>query len=292
MRNTGKALKTPPALSLGDLFKEHPAIGGYIGSIAGVVRSLGTPKFEERLMDFLSEVMPVDHCAIFTYSEKGEAGHLFTHGRMPERAAEELARDYVEKFHGEDPNFVMIQNLENTGYHELSRLDLSTDYDPAYQNHFFDRSGLIDKASSIGQVEDGRVYCNFYRMSDSTAYSPEDWDALKSLMPLATALVAAHYDLARERGTVFLDNGSENILRKSIIHNVISSDMEPFNILTQREKQVCERILLGFTTTGIGLDLDIAPTSVATYRKRSYAKLLISSQNELFSLCLKISGRR
>jgi len=270
-----------------ELFQKHALLAEFLDTVAGVVRAVGTPKFEDRLMQFLSELVPVDHCAVFTYSETGETGHLFTHSQMPDHDAERLARSYVEKFHTADPNYQTIQEMENVGYHCFNRLDTRQDYDPAYKNHFFDRSGLIDKASSIGRVEDGSVYCNFYRMNSSTVYSDHEWRMLEDIMPLATGLVAKHYELARARGHIFLDNGSENIVRKSIVHNVISQDSSSFKGLTRRERQVCERILLGFSTIGIGLDLDIAPTSVATYRKRAYAKLEISSQNELFSLCLK-----
>ena len=59
--------------------------------------------------------------------------------------------------------------------------------------------------------------------------------------------------------------------------------------LTQREKEVCARILLGMSSEGIGLDLGIKMQSVLTYRKRAYARLNISSQNELFALCLSIN---
>ena len=38
------------------------------------------------------------------------------------------------------------------------------------------------------------------------------------------------------------------------------------------------------TVEGTALDLGIAPTSVATYRKRAYQKLGITSQNEIFAL--------
>lgn len=276
--------------TIGDLLNQNPAFGQYIHSIVDAVRALGTDEFEQKLMDFMSEAVPVDHCTVFTYSPHGNAGHLFTHSRMPDTEAEKLARDYVEKFHKNDPNYLQAQQMDDVGFHRFKRKDLSADYDPAYQNHFFDRSGLIDKASAIGRIEDGQVYCNFYRMSDNTTYSNDDWQALKVLMPLATALVAAHYALARSRGQLYMDNGSENIVRKSIVHNIISSNTDSFQNLTLRERQVCERILLGFTTTGIGLDLDIAPTSVATYRKRAYQKLNISSQNELFSMCLKMAN--
>lgn len=275
-------------LRLNDILREYSDIGKYLEYLVNVIRSLGTSNFEENLMVFLSKIVPIDHCAVFTYSNKGEAGHLFTHSKMPDRESEKLARDYVEKFHKQDPNFGLMKELEKEDYHRFSRQDLKKDYDPAYQNHFFNRSGLIDKAASIGKIEDGRVYCNFYRMKHSSTYSREEWKMLKKLMPLATALIASHFELAKLKGVAFLDNGSENIVNKSIVHNVISNDMPPFDRLTLRERQVCERILLGYTTTGIGLDLDIAPSSVATYRKRAYAKLDISSQNELFKLCLRL----
>jgi len=270
------------------LTSDYPDIGKHSDFLVEVIRNLGTDSFEEKLMNFLSKLVPIDHCAVFTYSNQGEAGHLFTHGKMPQRESEKLARDYVEKFHSQDPNYRSIKELEKEQYYRFDRQDVKKNYDPAYQNHFFDRSGLIDKAASIGKVEDGQVYCNFYRMNHSATYSKEEWKTLEKLMPLATALIAAHFELAKLRGTAFMDNGSENIVNKSIVHNAISNDIEPFNKLTKRERQVCERILLGYTTTGIGLDLNVAPTSVSTYRKRAYAKLGISSQNELFALCLRV----
>ncbi len=276
--------------SLTDAFTNYPEISEYFDDLVNVVRSLGKDDFEASLMLFLSKLVPIDHCTVFTYSSRGEAGHLFTHGNMPARESERLARDYVNRFHKNDPNFGKLQSGSTNDYYQFRKNDLAKDYDPTYQNHFFDRSGLIDKASSIGKIEDGKIYCNFYRMNNSSIYSESEREVLNRIMPLATALIAAHYDLAHAKGSVFMDNGSENIVNKSIVHNVISNDVEPFNRLTKRERQVCERILLGYTSIGIGLDLNIAPTSVATYRKRAYSKLAISSQNELFTLCLRTSN--
>ena len=76
---------------------------------------------------------------------------------------------------------------------------------------------------------------------------------------------------------------------RSVVHTVISKKIAPFDRLTERERDVCERILLGYTSIGIGLDLNIAPSSVVTYRRRAYEKLGIATQNELFALCLGAS---
>jgi DNA-binding CsgD family transcriptional regulator len=45
-------------------------------------------------------------------------------------------------------------------------------------------------------------------------------------------------------------------------------------------------VLAGMTSEGIALDLGIALSSVLTYRKRGYARLGVTSQAELFALCL------
>jgi DNA-binding CsgD family transcriptional regulator len=57
--------------------------------------------------------------------------------------------------------------------------------------------------------------------------------------------------------------------------------------LTAREADVCAGILLGYSTVGLSLTLGISTNTVATHRKHAYAKLGISSQNELFARYLR-----
>jgi DNA-binding CsgD family transcriptional regulator len=57
-------------------------------------------------------------------------------------------------------------------------------------------------------------------------------------------------------------------------------------LLSPREVEVCIRIMLGVTSEGIGIDLGISRNTVLTYRKRAYARLNISSQNQLFRLVM------
>jgi DNA-binding CsgD family transcriptional regulator len=48
------------------------------------------------------------------------------------------------------------------------------------------------------------------------------------------------------------------------------------------------RILSGFNSEAISMDLGISLQSTFTYRKRAYEKLDISSQNELFAIVLRL----
>ncbi len=66
-------------------------------------------------------------------------------------------------------------------------------------------------------------------------------------------------------------------------HELRSTLLKAPGALTQREAEICASIALGYTTLGISLKLGISINTVATHRKRAYAKLGISSQNELFA---------
>ena len=43
--------------------------------------------------------------------------------------------------------------------------------------------------------------------------------------------------------------------------------------LSERERAVCARIACGISADGIAADMDVAPSTVTTLRKRAYAKL-------------------
>lgn len=261
----------------------------WLAALGALTRALGRHAFEQQLMDLLNQILPIDHCVVFTYSRDG-VGHLFTHGKMPDQVAQSLAEDYVNRYHERDPMFAKLRDLDSAAPDTTYALNLRTSYDPAYRSHFFDRTGLIDKASTVGRVEHGSVLCNFYRMGASGAYSQAEWERLEQVLPLITGLISAHYQLVAH-ALPRLEAKTAQSRTPSLVHTIIGKRQAPFDRLTLREREVCERILLGYTSIGIGLDLNIAPSSVLTYRKRAYQKLGISSQNELFRLCLDAAQR-
>ncbi len=264
----------------------------WLKGLTAVSSAIGTGDFQQTLFGFLNQILPVDHCAVFTFDEKAGAGHLFTTSRMGEDAATALAQDYVGGYFARDPNFPRIRDLKNstdTGAIPV-RTSFTEDYDKGYQDRFFDQTDLIDKASTIASAEHGSVYCNFYRMEPSGRYSSEDWHRLERILPLMTSLIANHYRLLkalkRPVGKSDQQSQTDHATPQTLVHSIIGMAIPPFDRLTDRERDVCARILLGFTSEAIALDLGIAASSVATYRKRAYSKLGIVSQNELFGMCL------
>jgi DNA-binding CsgD family transcriptional regulator len=56
--------------------------------------------------------------------------------------------------------------------------------------------------------------------------------------------------------------------------------------LAKRELDVVRGVLEGYTSAEIADILGIKPASVITYQKRAYQRLGVSSQRQLFALCL------
>ena len=257
----------------------------WLANLTAVAEAMGDDAFETRLFELLARTLHVDHCVVFTYSPERGPGHLFTRSIMPDDEAEGLARDYVSEFYRRDPHFHQAVEPDSDVSARAFRPRLDDEYDADYQRHFFREHNLVDKISTIRRVKEGSVYCNFWRMGDSGPYNRRDEALLQSILPLVTSLIANHFRLrqpARARNGKEIAGGA-----RSMVHSIISRGVPPFDRLTGREAEVCERILIGYTSTGISLDLNIKPSSVNTYRRRAYEKLGIATQNELFALCLE-----
>lgn len=260
----------------------------WLDQLARLARAMGKREFESEVMSLLNLVLPIDHCVVFTYSD-ARLGHLFTQGKMSSERAQALADDYVRQYHTRDPLFATLVRTD-TLEGEVP-LDMHGAYDADYRSHFFDPNGLVDKMSAVGRVKEGSVLCNFYRMRGTGSYSPEERERLHRILPLLTALIAAHYRLARNAAPKPSGSKDPRSVTRSLVHTIIGKRFAPFDRLTARECEVCERIILGYTSIGIGLDLHISESSVVTYRKRAYEKLGIATQNELFALCLEATQR-
>ena len=146
-----------------------------------------------------------------------------------------------------------------------------------------DETDLVDEVSTLTWQTNGVVYGNFYRLGDTGRFTAEESARLSEVLPLLAQRIALHH-----RSTPILgaadgraDGPEEEIRRLDALLG------PPLDRLTSRERDVCLRVLLGDSSEAIALHLEIATSSVVTYRKRAYEKLRICSQSELFALFLR-----
>jgi DNA-binding CsgD family transcriptional regulator len=112
-------------------------------------------------------------------------------------------------------------------------------------------------------------------MTDSSRrFSKRQVDRLKAVFPAVEALARRHW-------SQLTPNVESSNLRMRLQESLSAFGS---SMLTRREQQVIELVLLGNSTRLVAEKLGISAETVKLHRKHAYAKLDISSQAELFYL--------
>jgi len=259
--------------------KAEPAFADFAGEITPAVLAIGRPAFPKVLISALRRVADVGHCMVFSFTSERSTACLLDAGNIP--TGGDLGVAYSEHFHQSDPNRDAIFG----GHGEAAPILLPTFarrmYSDSYRRIFFENSDIVDKFAAAIWVEDTCFYVNFYRITAQGRFSREQIRRLLAVAPAVSAAVARHFQL-----DAAADGDPVSRLKTLFATN------EPLSALTGREKEVCLRILSGYSSEAIAADLGIGQHSALTYRKRAYDKLGISSQNELFGIVLRLMAAR
>lgn len=141
-----------------------------------------------------------------------------------------------------------------------------------FRRRFFDEAGIVERISIVQRCSDGWRGLNVARHS-SVGYCTDT--ELSSMVGLAY-LVLPMLPLNRSSTTPAHPTAAQLEDR--------FADRCPG--LTARERQVCARAALGLSVEATARQLDIAKTSVLTYRQRAYQRLGVNSPAELGALVI------
>ena len=249
--------------------------GARSGDIAAAVLAIGRPTFSQVLMATLRRLADVGHCMVFTFDGECSTRCLLDIGNIPIGA--DLGVAYAGHFHLADPNREMIFKERKNALPIVLPTFARRMYGQTYRKIFFEDSEIVDKFATAIWVESSCFYVNFYRTTAQGRFARAQIERLMQLAPAIGAAVARHFQdqAAPERDPFGKLAG-------------LFASRAPLTRLTEREKEVCLRILAGFSSEAISTDLGIGLHSTLTYRKRAYEKLGISSQNELFAIALRL----
>jgi DNA-binding CsgD family transcriptional regulator len=276
--------------------KKPSSISGstkWLNALDKTISTLGRCEFEDHLFALVNLAVQTDHCTVFFNGPEGKTEHLFTKSKLDDATCLNLARAYTDGFYVSDPNRAPLAATFKSDKKTFTLMPHmpTSEYDTKYQKKFFKETGLTDKISCVLQTKRYNIYCSFYRLKPSEIFEDIEFQKLSEILPLLTNLIFKHSRLKdlndKEDHQASLIMQAPLSRSPDMLNQLLQSQSEIFAALTKREREVCTRIVTGYSSEAISLDLNIAISSVHTYRKRAYSKLSISSQNELFSLCLE-----
>ena len=243
------------------------------GAVSAMVLAIGQPSFPDVLIDSLRTIAGVGHCMVFTFADQRSARCLLSTGNIA--IGPDLGAAYSEHFHTADPNREAIFQRAKAQHILLPNFARRM-YPRGYRKLLFEDSEIVDKAATAIWVGDHCTYVNFYRTAAQGGFAADERQRITAVAPVVAAIVARH---CQEHAAV-ADPADK-------LASLFAAG-RPLSVLTAREKDVCRRILDGFSSEAIAGELGIALNSVFTYRKRAYEKLGIASQNELFAIALRL----
>lgn len=232
-------------------------------ALSGVIGAIGEPHFGESALAQLNRWMPLCWWSIYTLHENAPPA-LHAHGRAGDAPDGTAAswRVYRSSLYRRDATFAAARPVVASGTTALLHWKAS-EMPSDHRAAIYSAHGLRERLSIVsGTPGQGLLAVNLYRHQDQQALGADAIDAIGQMAQPLLACVRKHIAL-RERPTA-----AEGV----------------FDQLTERERQVCERLLKGWTQDGIAADLGLTAATVKTYRERAFSRLGIRLRHELMAL--------
>jgi DNA-binding CsgD family transcriptional regulator len=251
-------------------------------ALAFVIDAMGGESFGAALLAWLDPSLRPAHVTAFRYDHDAQARVVVTASAGGGPAALQSARLYAGSGLARLDHLRSLipprgGSVERAPAIVLLRRDEIAD--AAYREGLWDRFGLVERLSALALIDGQWSALNVYRDSNRGPFTERERARFAGLSPLLVALLGRHLSVAKPRA---LDGPSTRLspeAARTLLERLPTR-------LSGREREVCSLALAGLTREGIALAIGIAPSSVATLRRRAYGKLAIHSAGELFALCL------
>lgn len=247
-------------------------------SMAAVITALGTDAFETTTLGYLNEISGAEHYCVYRLRE-GQPEFL---GGASVRGKLALNRPLANNRWGERSFAELHEANEATRTADNALVfhdDIECVADPTLHSaleHF----NIVDRVMLCGRAVDDLYAMSVMRSRDSGQFEHHALDSLAACADMLVAACARHAALHWDRCNTIAQFASVEVIE----NNLRASDWG----LSRREIQVSSRILFGISTYGISLDLGLGEETIATYRKRLYARLKIGGRHELLRRYLSL----
>jgi DNA-binding CsgD family transcriptional regulator len=252
----------------------------WISLLSQCIDSIGSDLFTDKLLSALRSITDFDYSVSFAYHQNEKPICLF-HTFLPgERVV--FVDDYLKGPYLLDPFFKACGREVDTGLYRLQDIAPDRFLQSEYYRSYYVRTGLAEEICyTFYLLNDVAVVISLMRSGESQRFSAREFRLLESVVPIVNSLAQRHWQAVPDWFEV------DSIERKpgdnsTIIENTVGAIFGPR--ITPRETQVVAQVLEGHSSESIANSLGISTGTVRIHRRNIYAKLDISSQQELFSI--------
>jgi DNA-binding CsgD family transcriptional regulator len=254
-----------------------------VALLSQCIDSIGAENFPLRLVDALKSLADFDYSVAFAYYQSERPLCLF-HTFSPEKRVV-FVDDYLKGPYLLDPFFKACGRKVDAGLYRLREIAPDRFYQSEYYRSYYIQTGLSEEICYTFYPPKGvAVAISLMRSGESSRFSAREFRLLASIAPIVVSLAQRHWQDVPENFDIVAAS-DESLQDRALIENTVSTLFS--QRITPRETQVVAQVLEGHSSDSIATNLGISVGTVRIHRRNIYAKLRISSQQELFSIFLK-----
>lgn len=248
----------------------------FSAGLSTAVAALGQPTFPERLAVMLCGLVGADDATLLRYRD----GKLPTidYSTPPGEGRQTTLDTYLTGPFLLDPYYRAAAVEGRFGVFQLRTLAPVGFKDSEYYKSWYKNCGFKDECGLLIKLNDGFINVALGITGGAGRFNKRQVALLEDCFSSIEALARRHWDEPPKSG------GATATLRQQL-HASLGAFGS--SVLTRRERQVTELVLLGNSTRIIAEKLGISAETVKLHRKHAYAKLDVSSQAELFLLFME-----
>jgi len=265
---------------------DRPSLAGQLdlSRATSLVSSIGASDanaFAAEVLRLLGDVAGISQCTVFAYEFGNRPRTMSVADHRGGRYLRDVADTYASRFYALDGNqrIVAAAGPRRLGsslmLHQQTIDEIAHE---AYRAACYQHPNVSDRLSLLLQpAEDIWLSVNLYRDRSRGLFHAREIEQVEAMAPLIAHAARHHYALCGQ-------------VQMGIPQLMLARVRGACPDLSKRELDVLRGVLEGRTAQDIGERIGVKPSSVVTYQKRAYRRLGISSQRELFALCLSAGG--
>jgi DNA-binding CsgD family transcriptional regulator len=251
-----------------------------LSQVTGLVAAIGqadASSFATEVLNTLGAATRISQCTIFAYEFGNRPRTVSVADHRGGRLLRDVADVYSKLYYVLDGNQGIVSAAQpgrssaSMVIHQQASDEIVHE---GYRVACYSDPNVCDRLSLMLQpAEHIWLSVNLYRDRQHANFQPQEIALVEALAPLVGHAARHHYALHGQS-------------QQGIPQLMLARLRSVCPTMAKRELDVVRGVLEGYSAAEIGDILGIKTASVVTYQKRAYQRLGISSQRQLFALCL------
>lgn len=245
--------------------------------IINLTKSVGEDDFYSNLNQLFQLHFDYDELLVLHMSRQSSVKLLFRYGKdgVKNRLQGEDSWRYLTRLYVLDPFYRHYADRNQFGFFTLDAIG-PEEFESIY-NSYFNFLDLSDEIGYLFDLQDGTcLHIDMSLFGTEQKFASESLEYLEEICDSLTALVVEHHS----------NRQFDHLAHVSDVEKVVRNFGK--DLLTNKEYQVCQLLLQGYSTKNIAEKMHIGYETVKMHKKNIYSKTYMSSQSELLALFIDI----